>query len=48
MINPCIVADGPVNVAAGQPLVLRYRLVLFDGQLPAALVKSLSAEWRRS
>jgi hypothetical protein len=48
MINPCIVADGPVNVAAGQPLVLRYRLVLFDGQPPAALVKSLSAEWRRA
>ena len=46
MINPCIVAPGPVQLKAGQPLRLCYRLVVHDGPTPAELLKKLSAEWR--
>jgi hypothetical protein len=35
MLNPCIVAPGPVVLKAAQPLRLRYRVVAFDGDLPA-------------
>lgn len=45
MINPCIVAGGPVAVRAGETLRLRYRLVIHDGPTPKALVERLSAEW---
>ena len=31
VINPCIVAPGPVTLKAGQPLRLRYRLITHDG-----------------
>ncbi|MCY2988591.1 MAG: PmoA family protein [Planctomycetota bacterium] len=48
MINPCIVAPGPVTLKAGQPLRLRYRLLTHDGPLPLELVKQLSDEFRRS
>jgi hypothetical protein len=48
MINPCIVAAQPVTVAPGKALELRYRVILFDGQVPDALVRQLSSEWRRS
>jgi hypothetical protein len=47
MINPCIVARGPVKVAAGSVLALRYRLVVHDGPTPVELLKKLSAEWRK-
>jgi hypothetical protein len=47
MINPCIVAAQPVTVASGNALTLRYRVILFDGQVPGALVKQLSDAWRR-
>lgn len=46
MINPCIVAPGPVNLKEGKPLHLRYRVVLHDGPTPVELLKSLSSEWR--
>ena len=48
MINPCIVARAPLTVPGGRPLTLRYRVIVFDGPLPGALVRDLSAEWRRS
>ena len=47
MINPCIVAENPLTVDGGRPLTLRYRVIVFDGPLPGALVRQLSAEWRR-
>jgi hypothetical protein len=47
MINPCIVSGKPLTVASGRPLTLRYRVIVFDGPLPGALVRDLSAEWRR-
>jgi hypothetical protein len=48
MINPCIVAKGPFEVAEGQSLTLRYRVVAFDGALPERLIGDLSKEFRAS
>jgi len=47
MINPSIVAQGPVTVKAGTPLTLRYRVVVHDGATPTALLDTLAKEWRR-
>ena len=44
MLNPCIVAPGPVTIKAGEPLRLRYRLVVHDGPPPTELLKKLSDE----
>ncbi len=46
MVNPCIVAPGPVEIKKGQTLQLRYRLVAHDGPTPVKLLKSLTDEWR--
>ncbi len=46
MLNPCIVAKGPVTIKEGQPLRLRYRLVVHDGPTPVELLNKLSDEWR--
>jgi hypothetical protein len=46
-INPCITAPGPITLPKDKPLVLRYRLVAFDGPAPAEMLKSLAAEWRK-
>jgi len=45
MVNPCIVAPGPVTLKKGEPLRLRYRLVVHDGPTPGILLKQLSKEW---
>ncbi|MEK7684159.1 MAG: DUF6807 family protein [Verrucomicrobiota bacterium] len=45
MLNPCLVAPGPVVLKAGQPLVLRYRVVAHDGPVPRELLNRLSKEW---
>ena len=34
MINPCIVAEGPVKIAKDQTLKLEYRLIVHDGKRP--------------
>ncbi len=47
MVNPCIVAPGPVKINKGQTLQLRYRLVVHDGPTPVELLKKLTNEWRR-
>ena len=46
MLNPCIVAPGPVTLEKGQPLRLRYRLVVHDGPPPQDLLEELSKAWR--
>jgi len=46
MLNPCIVAKGPVTIKEGQPLRLRYRLVAHDGPTPVELLKELNSQWR--
>ena len=47
MINPCIVAAGPVTVKADDTLRLRYRLLIHDGPTPTALIEKLSADYRQ-
>ncbi len=46
MINPCIVAAGPVTATADAPLRLRYRLVIHDGPTPRALIEELAEGYR--
>jgi len=46
MVNPCIVAAGPVARKSGQSLRLRYRLVVHDDGPPTELLNKLSAEFR--
>ena len=46
MINPCIVAEKPFQVKGGQPLLLRYRVVVHDGPTPRELLDQLTREWR--
>jgi hypothetical protein len=45
-LQPAIMAQAPVIVAAGTSLALRYRLALFDGAVPTALLNTLAAEFR--
>jgi len=46
MINPCIVAEKAVTVKEGQPLALRYRVVVHDGATPRETLEELAREWR--
>jgi hypothetical protein len=48
MLNPCIVDRGPVEVPAGETLVLRYRLAVHDGASPVDLLRDLARQFRRS
>jgi hypothetical protein len=46
MVNPCIVAPGPVALKKGEPLHLRYGIVVHDGATPVDLLNTLSKELR--
>jgi len=48
MVNPCIVAPGPVTVKKDQPLVLHYGLVVHDGPAPVKLLNAISERRCRS
>lgn len=48
MVNPTLAADKAVEVAAGQTLTLRYRVIVFDGAVPTNVVGQLSSAWRRA
>lgn len=43
MINPCIAAPAAIQREAGQPLRLRYVLVVHDGRHPRELLRQLSS-----
>lgn len=45
MLNPCVVAPGSLTWKGGTQVRLRYRVVAFDGELPAARLNALAAEW---
>ena len=45
MVNPCIVAGGPIHVDRDKTLRLRYRLVVHDGPTPTELLSQLSSRW---
>jgi len=47
MVNPCIVAPGPVKLKKGKGLLLQYRLVIHDGPAPTKLLEKLTAEWKK-
>ncbi len=46
MVNPCIVAPGAVTIKKGQPLRLRYRVVVHDGPPPPKVLARLTKQWR--
>ena len=46
MLNPCIVAPAAVTIKAGTPLILRYRVLIYDGPTPRPLLSKLAKEWR--
>jgi hypothetical protein len=46
MVNPCIVAPGPVTIKEGQTLRLRYGLVVQDGPVDPEFLNKVSKEWR--
>lgn len=48
MTNPCIATKQAIDVPAGKPLTLRYRVVAHDGALPAGYADKLSAEWKNA
>jgi hypothetical protein len=46
MLNPCTSAPAALKLAAGKPLVLRYRVVAHDGPRSDLLLNRLTSEWR--
>jgi len=45
LINPSITAPGPVRLTPDKPLVLRYRVLLFDGPPRLDAIKPLADSW---
>jgi len=48
MVNPCIVAPGPVTIKKDQILTLGYGLVVHDGPAPVGLLNAISERRLRS
>jgi hypothetical protein len=48
MLNPCIVAPGEVVLKKNEPLVLRYRVMAFDGELPREQIQRLAEDFRKN
>jgi hypothetical protein len=46
MLNPCVVAPADVKLKANEPLVLRYRVVAFDGPVQKEQLDRLAKQWR--
>ena len=46
MLNPCVVAPAEVKLKANEPLVLRYRVVAFDGPVQNEQLDRLAKQWR--
>jgi hypothetical protein len=47
MLNPCIAAPASVQLQAGQPLQLRYRLVVCDGEIKVENVDRFAEPFQR-
>jgi len=45
MINPCIVAPNAIQLRKGTPLLLRYKVVAFDGAVPTDLLNQQAGSW---
>ncbi len=48
MLNPSIVAPGELKLKGEEPLVLRYRVVAYDGQTSIANLNGLAKDFRES
>jgi hypothetical protein len=48
MLNPCVVAPAATTIKAGEPLVLRYRVLAFDGEFPREAVQRLAVDFRKN
>jgi len=48
MINPCHLMDGDLTLKPGQPLTLRYALLVHDGPAPVAALTPLATAYRAS
>jgi hypothetical protein len=46
MLNPVVIAQGPVTIRPGSPLTLRYRVVVHDGPVPTWVIQRLSEDYR--
>lgn len=46
-LQPAIMAQAPVTLTKGQSLMLRYRVALFDGDVPVALLNTLAGEFKK-
>jgi hypothetical protein len=47
MLNPSIVAPAAVKLSAEKPLVLRYRVVAYDGRTPSEEINRLASEFAK-
>jgi hypothetical protein len=47
MLNPSIVAPAAVKLRGGEPLVLRYRVVAYDGRTPREALDRLAEEFAK-
>ena len=47
-INPCITSFGQITIHPDAPLILRYRIVVHDGDTPTDSLQKLAVEFRRS
>ena len=45
MINPCIVAPREIELKKNVPLVLRYRVIAFDGLVPTDFLNQQASAW---
>ena len=46
LVNPCIVAPGPITRKPGEVIRLRYRVIVHDGPADVALLDELARSWR--
>jgi hypothetical protein len=46
MLNPCITTFGPLTIEPDAPMILRYRVVVHDGDTPTDVLQKLSQEFR--
>jgi hypothetical protein len=47
MLNPCVVAPGDVTIKDGEPFILRYLVVAWDGETPREKLNALAKDWAK-
>jgi hypothetical protein len=46
-LNPCVSAEGAVQIPAGKTLTLKYLAITRDGEFPQDYLNDVAAEWRK-